>query len=126
MHLTLSDTYRQSVPYRSNVDSIGSREWDEVFSILRSDYQREQVQLMRAELALCSILLSLSRTERSLGEHADAEVSRAKARIAHDSAKGYLRDLRLDEVQSLFAQEKLEQLAKSFDTDVSDCFIRLW
>ena len=118
MHLTLSDTYRQSVLYRSNVDSIGSREWDEVFSILRSDYQREQVQLMRAEIALCSILLSLSRTEHSLGEHADADVSRAKARIAHDSAKSYLRDLRLDEAQSLFAQESLEQLAESFDRDL--------
>src|ERR1700730_5374378 len=113
MHLTSSDRYR------SNVTSIGLHEWDEVFSILRTDYQREQVQLIRAEIALCSILLSLSRTERSLGEHADAEVSRAKARIAHNSASAYLRDLRLDEAQRLFAQEKLEQLAKSFDTDVS-------
>jgi len=91
-----------------------------VFSIFRSDYQREQVQLMRAEVALCSILLSLSRTERSLGENADADVSRAKARIAHDSAKGYLCALRLDEAQNLFAQEKLEQLAKWFDTDIAD------
>src|ERR1700730_12079 len=112
MHLTSSDKYR------SNENSIGLHEWDEVFSILRTDYQREQVQLIRAEVVLCSILLSLSRTERSLGEHADAEVSRAKARIAYDSAKGYLRDLRLDEAQSLFAQETLKQLAKSFDTDV--------
>jgi hypothetical protein len=118
MHFTSGDTYQRSVPHASNRNPIGLREWDEVFSILRSDYQREQVQLMRAEIALCSILLSLSRTEHSLGEHADADVSRAKARIAHDSAKSYLRDLRLDEAQSLFAQESLEQLAESFDRDL--------
>jgi hypothetical protein len=87
-----------------------------VLSILRTDYQREQVQLMRSEVAICSILLSLSRTERLLGEHADADVSRAKARIAYERAKGYLRDLRLDEVLRLFVQDRLEQLAKSFDT----------
>jgi hypothetical protein len=97
----------------SNVNLISSPEWDEVFSIPRSDYQREQVHLMRAELIICSILLSLAHTQCCLGEYAEAGVSRAKARIAYESARGCLRDLRLDEAQRFFIQNKLEELAKS-------------
>ena len=100
----------------TNVNSIGSPEWDEVFSVLRTDYQREQVDLMRAELIICSILLSLTHAQCSLGEYAEADVSRAKARIAYESAKGCLGDLRLDEAQRLFVQNKLEGLAKSLGT----------
>ncbi len=95
--------------------SSGSREWDEVFRIVRTDYQRERLQLLRAELVIGSILLSLTNAEQSLGDYAEADIARAKARIAYETAKGYLRDLRLGEEQTIFVQSKLEELARSLE-----------
>jgi hypothetical protein len=91
-----------------------SREWEVILQGARSERERQQVQLMKLELGIGLMLVSLARTEAALGDPRAAELA-AQARAAYDGAKSYAQQLSGE--QRAFLEAKLEELRSALESE---------
>ena len=104
---------RPTARYRDSMSDESSREWEVILQGARSERERQQVQLMKLELGIGLMLVSLARTEAALGDPRAAELA-AQARAAYDAAKSYVQQLSGE--QRAFLEAKLEELRRALET----------